>query len=454
MQKPRPPFSQILVFGLGQLGWSLVSFGAANLLVYYYMPPEAEAGSNNFPSYIYQGAILGFATLVGLINFGGRIFDMITDPLIAAWSDRVESKFGKRKKLMAIAALPLALFSFLMFWPLTQSESSTNAAWLVGCILLFYLAFTIYAIPFLALVSELGHHPPDRMRISTVISIAWSIGFLIGSSAYAIQSWLENYYYYSPEVAFQWVVGIFALVSFVLMVIPLVFLQENKYCYQSTTDISAFKSARLIFSNRNFNFFLVADLMYWLALTFIQMGISYYVILLFGFDKAMASLFLALGFLCSFLFYWPINIVVARTGKKKVVMAAFLTFSLIFAVTVFMPYLPISKNALFYGLAISSGFPLAAFGVMPTAIIADIVYEQEQLTGQQQAGMFYAIRNFMMKAGISVANFIFPSLLLMGKSADNPMGVKVSLFLALLFCALGFFCFSRYKHGSLVAQSA
>ena len=63
----------------------------------------------------------------------------------------------------------------------------------------------------------------------------------------------------------------------------------------------------------------------------------------------------------------------------------------------------------------------------------------------QQAGMFYGVRNFMMKLGASLANLIFPSLLLLGKSTENPMGVKVSAILAVVFCLVGFFIFTRYK---------
>ena len=114
MSKPRPSISVKIIYALGQLGWSLAAFGAANLLVYFYMPPE-DGTTAKFPAYIYQGAVLGVLTIIGILNFGGRIFDAFTDPLIANWSDRMQSKFGKRRLLMAIAVFPFALFSFLIF---------------------------------------------------------------------------------------------------------------------------------------------------------------------------------------------------------------------------------------------------------------------------------------------------------------------------------------------------
>ena len=190
----RPPLSQKIFFALGQLGWSLAVFSVANLLVYFYMPPE-EGTEAMFPTFIFQGAIIGSLTLVGLINFGGRAFDAITDPLIASWADRKEAKIGKRKALMAIACVPLALFSFLIFYPPFGENLNLNSIWVTISIFVFYFFYTLYVIPYTALISELGHHPEDRMNISTLIAVTWTLGFMIGSTVYALQAYFDRYFY-------------------------------------------------------------------------------------------------------------------------------------------------------------------------------------------------------------------------------------------------------------------
>jgi GPH family glycoside/pentoside/hexuronide:cation symporter len=438
----RPPFSQIIIYAIGQLGWSLAAFGAANLLVYFYMPPESAEGTS-FPPFIYQGAILGIATLIGLINFSGRIFDAVTDPIIAAWSDRMQSKRGRRKKLMGIAALPFALLSFLIFYPLFPESGIGNSIWLCVTVIGFYLFLTMYVIPYTALISELGHEPEDRMRISTTISITWALGFLIGSNAYALQSILEQQY--DATTAFQIAMALFALLSLLFMLVPVFFLKENKYAYQRPGEINTTRSIREVFSNINFRTFMVSDLLYWLALTFIQLGIGFFVVVLFQFDEAQATTFLGIGFIVSFLFYAPVNWLVKRYGKKTIVRSAFAVFSILFLLLSIMQWLPLPKWPLFYAMAILSAYPLAAFGIIPNAIVADIIYQHEQQSGQQQSAMFYASRNFMMKAGISLANLIFPSLLLLGKSVENPLGLQVAAGLAFIFCIAGWIIFSRYQ---------
>jgi Na+/melibiose symporter-like transporter len=73
------------------------------------------------------------------------------------------------------------------------------------------------------------------------------------------------------------------------------------------------------------------------------------------------------------------------------------------------------------------------------------VEREEQASGKQLAGMFFGVSAFTMKVGISVANLIFPSLLLFGKSSENPAGVQMTAAAALVFCLAGWVAFRKYK---------
>lgn len=437
----RPPFSQLTIYALGQLGWSLASFGAANLLVYFYMPPESNE-EVIFPAFIYQGAILGIVTLIGLVGFGGRLFDAITDPWIAAWSDSRPRTGGKRKRLLRMAAVPFAVFSFLVFFPPVAEVSVFNTVWLVVVVFIYYLFFTLYLVPYNALISELGHHEPDRMRISTMISIAWALGFVIGGMAYGIQGYFEQFT--DSVSAFQWTIAMFSSVALTLMLIPAFFLDEETYALQNEGEATPTREAlRSVISNRGFRIFVGSDLLYWLALTFIQQGVSYYVTALFDLPTEQSSAFLAISFVASFVLYYPVNVGVKKWGKRNLLLSAFLVFCLVFAITALLPALPIDKSILFYGIAILSAYPLATFGIVPNALIADFVHEHEAKTGKQQAGMFYAVRYFMMKIGITLSVLLFPSFLLLGKSASEPTGVIASAWAACIFCLLGFLIYRR-----------
>lgn len=67
-------------------------------------------------------------------------------------------------------------------------------------------------------------------------------------------------------------------------------------------------------------------------MTFIQAGIIFYVTLLLGLDKSSATIFGIGSFFTSFLFYPFMSKLENGFSKKKVILAAFLTFILIFAI--------------------------------------------------------------------------------------------------------------------------
>ncbi len=443
-QLQRPTTGVIWIYACGQLGWSLASYGIGSLLSYFYMPPEEAGKAAIFPAFIPSTMVFGL-TLLGVIAFGGRLLDGFIDPFIANMSDKTTARFGKRRTFMAIAAVPLAVLSYLIFAPNTEGVSVANAWYLAAVVFLYYVFFAAYVIPYSALIAELGHVAEDRMKISTILSITWALGFLLGNATPALQGFFESGG--TPSlIAFQWTVMIFAAIALIFLLIPVFFLDEKKYAAQGEPHEHFLKSVSAVFQNQPFRIFAFSYLLYWLALTFIQAGIIFYLTVLFGLPKEMATLFGVVSFFASFLFYPLMGKLERGFSKKRVILAAFGVFCVIFVLVL----LPISGTLRFWFISIAAAFPLAAFGILPNTIVADIVHRNEKETGKNQAGMFYAVAAFMMKVGVSLANLIFPSLLVFGKSVENPFGVQLSVAAALIFCALGFFVFRNYDEKAVL----
>ncbi len=437
----RPPLSVKIIYSIGQLGWSLASFGVATLIPYFYMPPE-KGEEVIFPTFIFQGAILGILTVAGLILAGGRLFDAITDPLIANFSDKNESKFGKRKILLAISAVPMAICSFLVFYPISDTNLALNTAWMMGMVFLFYLFFTMYVVPYNALISELGHVAEDRMLISTIISVTWAVGFALGNLIHLLKAHFIQTM--PPTEAFQLSLGILTCIALVCMLVPVFFLNEKKYTKQEQNAVPIFKSIRTVWSDRNFRLFTFSDLMYWLSITIIQLGLVYYIPILLGMEESAVAIFMPVTFLASFLFYAPINIYSKKHGKKNIVLAGFIVLGLAFvliSIAGFLPY-PNLQMAL---MIICSAPALAIFGIIPNAIVADLINQRMDLAEENHAGMYYAVRTFMMKIGITLGSVVFTSLLLLGKGQGNDFGIRATGIVAIIFCVMGMILFSRYQ---------
>ncbi|MBL8967560.1 MAG: MFS transporter, partial [Spirochaetaceae bacterium] len=365
---------------------------------------------------------------------------------------------GRRRVFLLMSAIPTALFAFLVFFPIasgaTPGGQTANSIWLVLTITLYYLFITMYCTPYNALISELGHTPDERLGISTAISITWALGFAIGNQAYAIYPALGRALGLAPAEAFKLTLGGFELVAALLMLLPVIFIDERRYAEVHAVDEGVLDAVKSTFKNRNFRWFVLSDLPYWVALNFIQMGITYYIITLLGLDESLPSFLMLVMFVLSFVFYVPVNLVAKKFGKKPVLILAFAAFALDFAFVLFLGRLPIPAVAQAWIIVVLAALPLAIFGILPNAIVADIAESHGVETGQYKAGIFFGARTFMMKMGIAFANLLFPSLLLLGKSAASPLGIRLTALFAIGFCALGLLLFSRYDEKGVLAVLA
>ncbi|HBB41979.1 MAG TPA: sodium:solute symporter, partial [Treponema sp.] len=139
------------LFAVGQFGWALLSGLIGSWLVSFYLP-SAESIAAGQKIFIPQGrVILGFLTVIGGVTALGRIFDAITDPLIASLSDKCKSKSGRRIPFMKWAALPLAVTTVLVFCAPFDADAKSgswlNSLWVCLTVLAYYFLITMYCTP-------------------------------------------------------------------------------------------------------------------------------------------------------------------------------------------------------------------------------------------------------------------------------------------------------------------
>ncbi|MEG0756476.1 MAG: MFS transporter, partial [Oscillospiraceae bacterium] len=138
----------IAAFCVPQFAVGLFTAMLNNYLIYFYQP-SAESG---LPTLITQGTvILGFLTVVGLLKAIGHVFDAVTDPLVASWSDKCKHPKGRRIPFMKWAAIPFGLSALLMFCVPQAAPGMVNNIWLAVCLWSYYLFYTLYMIPHNAL---------------------------------------------------------------------------------------------------------------------------------------------------------------------------------------------------------------------------------------------------------------------------------------------------------------
>ncbi|MBQ1678811.1 MAG: MFS transporter [Oscillospiraceae bacterium] len=435
---------QMIIFAIGQLGWSILSGIIGAWFVTFYLPTEGDikAGAHQF---IQPGlVILGFLTILGLITALSRVFDAVTDPLIANLSDRSRNPRGRRIPFMQKAAIPLSIVTVLLFCAPVNEISGLNVAWISVFVVLFYLFMTMYCTPYTALISEFGKTQDDRMFISTAISLTFFAGTMLAYTPFVFAGMLRG------AVGFNWSYRIcfivLAVIACVCMLIPTFLLKEKEFVDTKPSSASVFKSLAATFKNREFRVFAGSDIMYWVGLTLFQTGLPFFVKVSMGLDESMTMVFMGGMTVLSACFYPFVNGFVRRHGKKKMVICGFLGLALAYTITALIGVLPFLTGMLPGVLiCIIAAFPMALLGIIPQAIVADVAEADGIVTGENREGMFFAARTFAMKWGQALAMLVFTSLAIIGTTqaansneiTASALGLRIVAIVAVCFCTLG-----------------
>jgi glycoside/pentoside/hexuronide:cation symporter, GPH family len=443
------PFGRQMAYAIGQLGWSTLVNIVGLMLVYFYIPPD-DAG---IPFMITQVVFLGILNVVSLIAASGRLVDAITDPLIASFSDRSTNKRGRRIPFMLAGAFPAALFCFLMFTPPSGEISVWNIVWLVVVQALFYTFLTAYVTPYFALLPELGHTSTQRLNLSTWISITYALGIIIAAQTPMLADIFQSSLGLESRMsAIQVAIGVLALAAFLLMLVPIFFIDERRYCRSKPTSVPFMAALRQTFRNPHFRYYVIADFSYFMGLAIINTGLLFYITVLLGLPEALVGTLLAIMVLSSFVFYPLVNILARKVGKKILVVISFLFMSFVFLGIYFFGNMPLPAETQAYMLVLFYAIPLAFLGVLPNAILADIAGHDALKTGEAKEGMYFAARTLMQKFGQTFGIFIFAALLTLGKDPGNDLGVRLSGIVGFLLCFAAGVVFTRYQETKLLAE--
>ena len=460
MKTRRLTKKEMIIFAIGQLGWSILSGIIGAWFVTFYLPTSGDLNEGAI-QFIPSGLVIaGILTVLGLITALSRVFDAVTDPLIASLSDRSKNPKGRRIPFMRIAAIPLAVVTVLLFCaPVPDlSKSGINIAWISIFVVLFYLFMTMYCTPYNALISEFGKTQEDRMFISTAISLTFFAGTMLAYTPFVFAGMLKG------AVGFNWSYRIcfivLAIIACVCMLIPTFKLKEKDFVDTKPSEANMFKSLAATFKNKSFRVFALSDIMYWIGLTLFQTGLPFFVKVSMNLDESNTMLFMGGMTVLSACFYPFVSALVRKFGKKKLVITGFLGLALAYTITALIGVLPFLTGML-PGIIICviAAFPMALLGIIPQAIVADVAEADGIETGENREGMFFAARTFAMKWGQALAMLVFTSLAILGTTQDlksndltaSEFGLRIIAIVAVVFCALGAVILALYKEKKVMA---
>ena len=440
------------LFAIGQGGYAILSGLIASWLVYFYQP-TSELVLLGQKALIPQGKVIfGVLTILGLIAAGGRIFDAITDPMIASWSDKCKSKNGRRIPFLKASALPLSVITVLVFSAPFTAGSTLNGVWLFVMVALYYFLITAYCTPFTALYAELGKTAEERMFLSTAISLTFIVGTAL---AYVAPALWDIFISFGMErlSAIRSAIIFLAIIACLAMFCPVFFIKESDYVEAKPVESTAIQSLIATFKNKDFRIFVASDIFYWIGLTMFQTGLPFFVTTLMKLEESWNTILFVGMTALSLVFYVPINFATNKVGKKKMVLFAFLMFTISFAFTSITGKLALPSVLQGVLVVLLSSLPMAIFGILPQAMVADVAEYEAVQTGENRQGMFFAARTFCFKMGQSLAMLLFTSIsTLGGNGVTTEGGVRIVALVSSILCLLGGIILLAFNEKKVLAK--
>ena len=374
--------------------------------------------------------------LVGTLGALPRLMDALTDPLMGYISDNTRSRWGRRRPYLFVGAIAVGIV-FVLLWQLPLGKSDSYYFWyfLAGS-LIFYLAYTVYATPWVALGYELTPDYHERTRLMGVQNFIGNIAYMISPYFLAIMyaSTFENEVEGAGYLAMMIGVGVI-----VLGVMPAIFLRER---FKDTSDgdsgaVAESLGSAILRNTRSFlsGFLLTLKFKPFLKLciaTFLVFngfimiaGFQSYVIIyyVFGGDAEQGAAFVghsgllqAVSGLAVIAF---VTWLATRIGKRRAFFVSTGVSMVGYALKWFCytpdnPWLVLIPAPLMaFGLA-------GLFTLMPS-MICDVVDCDELETHERREGMYGSIFWWVVKLGQSVAIF-GGGLLLVATGFDVELG--------------------------------
>lgn len=401
--------------------------------LFIYALPAFALAMPTIPAYVYLPTFyaetlgLGLAA-VGAVLLLARGLDVVTDPLIGIASDRLPSRWGRRKPWIIAGALLAAVALIQLFQPPADVGARHLLIWSIA----LYLGWTLIAVPYTAWGAELSPDYHERARITGAREAAMVLGIVAAGGLPALIAYL-GYGETAGLAAVAWL-AIAAGGPAILLLVWRVRDGAGRASAAQPPRPPArlnWRSLAPILANRPFLRLLASWFVNGLANGLPSVLFPLYLQHALGAGTA-ASGVLIMAYFISGVAAIPGWLALSRRfGKHRVWCAAMIMACLAF---VWVPFLEPGQIGAFFVICVVTGMALGADLALPPAMQADVIDLDTLRTGEERAGLFFALWSMSTKLALALAvGLAFPALDALGFVAGGENDRQTILWLAVIY---------------------
>ena len=408
----------------------------------------------------YGGTIIVSTIIFPILWTIGRVFDGVVDVPLAAFTDNLKNKTGKRWIAILIAVAPMVI-SFILCWipvfgksgDLSLGQQIGNSVWIFFWSIVFFASYTLALITFYGALSDVCEDQTQRARVSAYKSVFDTISYaLVYAAIPAI---------FKAVGLPIWQVALYGTPLMITILFP-IFMQrkvEGEVVAAGSEDktVPIGTSIKLTLESKPFMKWTLVNCVAFFGLQMFLVAQNTLISGVMNLGAGWAAVLNTCAFAPVPLMLYLFNRLRKKFGVRPVFQSALLSFGLcIFSFCIgsqwfwgdqLMPKLIIGAIG-----GVIGSWGIGAFFMMPYLIPTSIASVEEEVTGKNHSAMYFAIQALATSIVGAVASSLVYNYLKLW--AENPgeatgwkFGVSMVPFIVAIACIAGFFfCFLMPKN--------
>jgi len=392
--KEQVPLLTKIVYGTGD--WGMASFNTIRQIFYAIFLTDVVG---------IDAGLASFAALIGII------WDAINDPIIGAISDRVRTRWGRRRPFLLLFAIPFGGAFMLLWW---APPWETQAALMIHITLAYMISDTLQTlvvVPFLSLTPEMTEDYDERTSLST-----FRMFFnLIASLATAVAAPEIVATAPTPQQGYLIMASIFGVLGILpFLAIFLVTRERKEHIELPSPSIG--ESLKAAWENIPFRIATGINLLNWITFDLVGLMLPFFLrywveggqqrsemaVPLVGRLTVESMVFFVL--LATAVAALPLWTYLARKwNKRNAYIVGMLFWAVVQALIIIIQ--PGQRTAILF-MAFLAGLSVSTAHVLPDALFPDVLEWDELRTGQRRDGLYYGLKTFIRKITGAIAIFL------------------------------------------------
>ena len=413
--KPLSLFTKI-IYGSGDLG--IAGWGTLRQIFYAIFLTDVVG---------LEARLASFAALIGVI------WDAINDPLVGMLSDRVTSRWGRRRPFLLFFSIPFGLAFLLMWWAPPWNNQIILAIHMTLAYIISDTLQTLVAVPFYTLTPEMTPDYDERTELTTyrmffnlVISLIVAVAAPMIKNA-ALQSGL------TLSQSYLLISGLFGGIGAIPFLVMFFFVRERHP--NPPQEVQSIKEiASTAWGNIPFRFATGLYMLNWMTVDMVSLMLPYFLtywiaqgnltaeMSIFGSNISQDSVILGLMFITAIAALPVWNWLSKKTSKRKAYIFGMLFWMVVQTLIIIVKP---GQTLFILVLTILAGISISTAHVLPDAIFPDVIEWEELRTRNRHEGVYYGTKNFSRKLSGAVTIFVVLQLLGWFGYQSPPQGVTV-----------------------------